>query len=79
MGAHEGCRQHVAVSGLRFGNALVGSGWATAVLLCMNELRKQSSHLAWPHFQWGSFFPSQVERLPAECRDCCKLLIGGCG
>ena len=33
----------MAVSGLRFVNALVGSEWATAVLLCMNELRKQSS------------------------------------
>ena len=56
MGAHEGCRQHVAVSGLRFGNALVGSGWATAVLLCMNELRKQSSHLAWHPFPVGKLF-----------------------
>jgi len=30
----------MAVSGLHFGNALVGSEWATAVLLCMNGLRK---------------------------------------
>ena len=27
-------------TGLCFRNALVGSGWATAVLLCMNWLRK---------------------------------------
>jgi len=33
----------MAVSGLRFENALVGSEWATAVLLCTNRLRKQSS------------------------------------
>ena len=33
----------MAISGLRFGNALVGSGWATAVLICTNGLRKQSS------------------------------------
>ena len=33
----------MAVSGLCFGNTLVGSEWATAVLLCMNGLRKQSS------------------------------------
>ena len=32
-----------AVSGLHFENALVGSEWATAVLLCTNRLRKQSS------------------------------------
>ena len=33
----------MAVSGLRFENALVDSEWATAVLLCTNRLRKQSS------------------------------------
>jgi len=33
----------MAVSGLRFENPLVGSEWATAVLLSTNELRKQSS------------------------------------
>jgi len=33
----------MAVSGLRFENAFVGSEWATAVLLCTNRLRKQSS------------------------------------
>ena len=33
----------MAVSGLRFENTLVGSEWATAVLLCTNGLRKQSS------------------------------------
>jgi len=32
-----------AVSGLRFENALVGSEWATAILLCIYGLRKQSS------------------------------------
>jgi len=36
----------MAVSGLRFRNALVGSGWTTAVLLCTNRLRKQSYHPA---------------------------------
>jgi len=35
----------MAVSGLRFGNTLVGSEWSIVVLLCMNGLRKWSS---WP-------------------------------
>jgi len=55
----------VAVSGLHFGNALVGSGWATAILLCTNGLRKQSSCPAWnpflagkPLFQSGRVFAS---------------------
>ena len=37
---------NMAVSGLSFRNTLVGSGWATAVLLCINGLRKQSSCFA---------------------------------
>ena len=36
----------MAASGLHFENALVGSEWATAVLLCTNGLRKQSSYPA---------------------------------
>jgi len=36
----------MAVSGLSLRNISVGSGWATAVLLCMNRLSKQSSHSA---------------------------------
>ena len=43
----------MAVSGLRFENALVGSEWATAVLLCTNGLRKQSSHPARRPFATG--------------------------
>ena len=43
----------MAVSGLRFRHTLVGSGWATAVLLCMNGLRKQSYHPAQHHFPAG--------------------------
>ena len=43
----------MAVSGLRFENALVGSEWATAVLLCTNGLRKQSSCLAQRPFPTG--------------------------
>ena len=43
----------MAISGLCFENALVGSEWATAVLLCMNGLRKQSSHAARHSFLVG--------------------------
>ena len=57
-----------------FRNALVGSGWAISILLCMNGLRKQSSHLHGVHFQQGSVFPSLGELLLAECRDYCKLV-----
>ena len=43
----------MAVSGLRFENALVGSEWAIAVLLCTNGLRKQSSYPARHPFPVG--------------------------
>ena len=43
----------MAVSGLHFRNTLVGSGWATAVLLSTNGLRKQSSRPAWHPFPAG--------------------------
>jgi len=66
----------MAVSGLHFGNALVGSELATAVLLCTIRLRKQSSCPAWRYFQQGSIHPSLGERLPAECHDYCQLVNG---
>ena len=43
----------MAVSGLCFENDLVGSEWVTAVLLCTNGLRKQSSCLARLPFPTG--------------------------
>ena len=66
----------MAISGLSFRNALVGTGWAIAVLLCMNKLRKQSSHLACHPFLARSLFPSLGEQLLAECPDYCKLING---
>jgi len=45
----------MAVSGLRFENTFVGSEWATAVLLCTNGLRKQSSCLARHPFLMGKY------------------------
>jgi len=79
VGAPEGCRQHMAVSGLHFGNELVGSEWATAVLLCTNRLRKQSSCLAWRPFPVGKHLSQSGERLPAECMTIASSLMGGCG
>jgi len=43
----------MAVTELCFGNDLAGSEWATAVLLCMNGLSKQSSHTARHSFPVG--------------------------
>ena len=64
----------MAISGLSFRNTLVGSQWATAVLLCMNGLRNCPLTLHGAPFQWEDFFPSLGEWLPAECCDYCKLV-----
>jgi len=56
----------MAVSGFSFGNTLIGSGWATSVLLCTNGLRKRSCHLVWHPFPAGSFIPSLDKWLPGE-------------
>jgi len=66
----------MAVSGFSFRNALVASGWATAALLCINGLRKQSSYLALHAFWAGSFFPSLGKWLLDECCNYCKLVDG---
>ena len=63
----------MAVSGLRFGHTLVGSEWATAVLLYTIGLRKQSSYPArCPFPVWAS-----VCRLSAVT--IASLLMGGSG
>ena len=53
----------MAVSGLSFRKALVGSGWATAILLWTNGLRKQYScpaqHPFYPKFL-GDFIEYQI-------------------
>ena len=46
----------MTISGFSFRNALVGSRWATAVLLCTNKLTKQSSRLARHPFLVGKPF-----------------------
>ena len=66
----------MAVSGLRFGNALVGSEWATAVLLWMNGLRKQSSYPEQRPFQAGKHLWTSGCRLSAVT--IASSLMGGC-
>jgi len=66
----------MAVSGLCFDNALVGSEWATAVLLCTNRLRNSPLALHGAHFRRGSIYPSLGKQMPAECHDYCQLLNG---
>jgi len=59
----------MAVSGPSFRNTLVGSGWATAVLLCRNGLGKQSSCSAWHPFLAGKAFSQSGQAV--VCHDCC--------
>ena len=68
----------MAISGLCFESTLVGSEWATAVLLCTNGLRNSPLALHGTHFRWGSIYPSLGERLPAECVTIASSLMDGC-
>ena len=63
----------MAVSGLRFENALVGSEWATAVLLCTIGLRKQSSYPA------RRPFPVWANLCRLSAVTIASLLMGGSG
>ena len=65
----------MAVSGLSFTKILVGSGWATAVI--MHELVEKTVLLPCtaPISGREAFFPSLDEQLPAESCDYCGLIF----
>jgi len=67
--AHPKGADSMAVSGLSVRNTLVDSGWSTAVLLCMNTLRKLPSHPTRRPFLGGGAFSQSIA----------SLLMGGCG
>ena len=67
---HPKVTNSMAVSGLSFGNTLVGTGWAISVLLCTKGIRNQSSHLVGPPFTGLNKW------LPAKSHDYCKLVKG---
>jgi len=69
----------MVVSGLSFRNALVGSEWATVILLSMNGLRKQSSHHALCPFWRGSLFPNLASGYRLSAITIASLLMGGYG
>ena len=65
----------MAVSGLHFENTLVESEWATAVLLCTNGLRKQSSCPAWCPFPVGKHLFQSGQAVAVTIA---SSLMGGC-
>jgi len=68
----------MSVPGLSFENTLVGTGWICSVLLGINGLRKQSSHLVGPPFQ-AAFFPvCQMSCCWSRALIITSLLMGGC-
>ena len=69
----------MAISGLSFRNTLVGSRWATAVLLCMNGLRNCPLTLHGAPFQWEDFFPSLVSGCRLSAVTIASSLISGFG
>ena len=65
----------MAVSGLNFRSALVGSGWATAVLLCTNRLRKVLStlHCKGLLFPYNNSVPHTIFSLSTKYSTCSIL------
>jgi len=75
VGAPKGA-DSMAVSELSIRNTLIGSGWATAVILCTNGFREQSSYLERCLFLVGKLFSQPGQWLPAESHDYFKLING---
>ena len=59
----------IAASGLGCRKALVGTGWAISLLLCMTGLRKRSSGLVGPPFLTKKLFIVLHEQSSAESCD----------
>jgi len=66
----------MAISALSF--TLVGSGWATAVLICMNRFRNNPLTLYSTHFQQGNVFQVWVSGCQLSAMTIASLLKGGC-
>ena len=67
---------HMVIYWLSLRNTSVGSGWATAVLLCMNGLRKVLSPWTVPISSGEALFPVWVSGCQLTIA---SSLIGGCG
>jgi len=58
----------MAMSGLSFRKPLVDTGWFVSLLLCMIEVRKQSSHLVGPSFlAWKVFHRQLLAKTSLMC------------
>jgi len=69
----------MAVSGLSFRNALVDSGLATAVLLCMNSLRNSLHAFHSAISAREALFPIWASSCWLKAVTIASLLMGGCG
>jgi len=70
----------MAVSGLRFENALVGSEWATAVLLCKHVVEKTVLlPCTAPISDGEAFIPVWARGCQQSAVNFASLLMGGCG
>ena len=75
MGAEKDLNS-MSVPGLSFENTFVGTGWICSVLVCINGLRKQCSHLVGPQFP-VAFFPVWMSGCRVRAVIIASLLMGG--
>ena len=69
----------MAVSGLCFENTLVGSEWATAVLLCKNGLKNSLLPCTAPISNGEAFIPVWASSCRLSAVTIPSSLMGGCG
>jgi len=60
---HPNGAKSTAAFGLGYKKALMGTGWAISLLLCMNQLRKQPSGLVGPPFLTMTLFARSAQAI----------------
>ena len=80
MGASKGCNS-MDISGLSFGNTLVGIGWAISVLIYIYKLTEKTVlSPCWTSIpESEAFFPVSMSGCPPRAMTIASLLMGGCG
>ena len=69
----------MTVSELSFRNNLLAFQWATAVILCMNGLRKSPLAFHGTHFWQGASFPVWMSGCQLRVMTIASSIVGGCG
>jgi len=65
----------MVISGFKFGNTLVGIGWAVSVLLCTNGLKKNTPLTLLDPMGMGSLMHARL-KVTSTCRKIIQPVMG---